>query len=290
MLIKNWRAVAGGAFSMFALYVVAVLEVLPMILELLAPSVDIPDHWMTWAVLLAAVAGMIGRLIRQPEISDFLADESGAVSRRGAGVTATAAGLAILVAFVGPWEGLRTSPYPDVGGVPTVCYGETAVPMRTYTAAECRTMFEARLIEFEAGLDRLLDDPGAIPAGSKVAFVSWAYNVGLGAARSSTLIRKANAGDVEGACRELPRWNKVRGRVVQGLVNRRAAELELCLEALVGPVTGVPPILTAPVPPAAVDRPEGQPRAWSPETSVGVGVGVVLLGALLLMGRRRRRR
>lgn len=60
------------------------------------------------------------------------------------------------------------------------------------------------------------------------AYTSLAYNIGPDAFCKSTLVRKLNARDYSGACSEIMRWNKAGGRVVQGLVNRRAQEFVLC--------------------------------------------------------------
>ena len=62
------------------------------------------------------------------------------------------------------------------------------------------------------------------------ACTSLAYNIGLAAFRGSTLLRKLNDGDYQGAADQFPVWNKAGGRVVQGLVNRRAAERDLFLK------------------------------------------------------------
>jgi lysozyme len=62
------------------------------------------------------------------------------------------------------------------------------------------------------------------------ALVSFTYNVGAGAFRTSTLLKKLNAGDTVGACNQLPRWNKAGGKVLPGLTRRRAAEQALCLK------------------------------------------------------------
>jgi len=56
------------------------------------------------------------------------------------------------------------------------------------------------------------------------ALVSFAYNVGIGNLKSSTLLRKLNAGDYDGAALEFHRWKRSNGRVLPGLVRRRAAE------------------------------------------------------------------
>ena len=61
------------------------------------------------------------------------------------------------------------------------------------------------------------------------AFVSWAYNVGTGAACGSTLVRKLKAGDYAGACKELLRWTKQAGRELPGLVKRRQQEYAQCV-------------------------------------------------------------
>jgi lysozyme len=61
------------------------------------------------------------------------------------------------------------------------------------------------------------------------AIVSWAYNVGTGAACRSTLVRKLNAGDYAGACAELLRWVRAGGRELPGLVKRRQDEYRKCM-------------------------------------------------------------
>lgn len=129
---------------------------------------------------------------------------------------------------------MKTEAYLDIVGVPTVCYGETCGVRlgQSYTRAECQTMLVEGLVDFETCMRRCLTAPDSIPDGAYVAFLSLSYNVGSGAFCGSTLVRKANAGDLAGACRELPRWNRAGGHVVRGLTNRRAAEMKICLESL----------------------------------------------------------
>jgi Phage-related lysozyme (muraminidase) len=103
-------------------------------------------------------------------------------------------------------------------------------PGQTATKAECDSQLARQIGAYEARLDACLTAP--VPGKMKVALVSWAYNVGTGAACSSTLVRKANAGDLAGACDELLKWNRAGGKAVQGLTNRRKAERELCLEGV----------------------------------------------------------
>lgn len=144
-------------------------------------------------------------------------------------IAASAALTALAVGTVMPWEGRELRAYQDIVGVWTICDGETKGVRKgqTATPAECDSMLARNLVLYEQGLDRCLIYP--IPGTAKVAFLSWTYNVGVGAACGSTLVRKANAGDVRGACDELSKWNKAGGKVVRGLSNRRAAERQLCL-------------------------------------------------------------
>lgn len=140
--------------------------------------------------------------------------------------------MAAAVALVGTWEGVRTVAYRDIVGIPTVCFGETrGVKMGDrYTLDECRTMLGDGLVEFEQGMRACLKNPDAIPDKPYVTFLSLSYNIGTRAFCGSTVARRANAGDIRGACDAIPMWNKAGGRVVNGLVNRRAEERQICLE------------------------------------------------------------
>jgi len=141
---------------------------------------------------------------------------------------------ALATSFIMPWEGRELRAYYDIVGVLTICDGDTqnVRPGQVATHKECDQRLATHLRQFEAGLDKCLTYP--VPGKAKVAFLSWAYNVGVGAACGSTLVRKANAGDIVGACNELPKWNRAGGKVVRGLSNRRAAERELCLAGVAG--------------------------------------------------------
>ncbi len=75
--------------------------------------------------------------------------------------------LAAAMALIQPWEGLRTDPYNDIVGIPTVCYGETRVQMRRYTKAECSDMLKRTLESREAkavlkAVPAIKDHPGTI--------------------------------------------------------------------------------------------------------------------------------
>lgn len=72
-------------------------------------------------------------------------------------------------------------------------------------------------------LDRLAPQTDA-------AFTSLTWNIGTGGVCRSTALRRLNAGDLAAACEALTWWNRAGGRVVRGLVNRRADEYQLCME------------------------------------------------------------
>ncbi|MBX3535595.1 MAG: lysozyme [Xanthobacteraceae bacterium] len=157
--------------------------------------------------------------------------------------------LAVAVAFIGDWEGLRLNSYRDIVGVWTICYGETkgVGPNMQKTKAECDELFAKSISEHEQGMRRCLTNPGptlkqrvadfsakidGIPTGPYIAFVSLSYNIGYGGFCNSSLPRLINAGNIRAACDALPLFNRAGGKVSQGLVNRRAAERKLCLEGL----------------------------------------------------------
>jgi len=63
------------------------------------------------------------------------------------------------------------------------------------------------------------------------ALTSFAYNVGIGNFINSTLLKKVNEKDFKGASAEFPKWIRANGKVLKGLVNRRAKERELFLRS-----------------------------------------------------------
>jgi len=141
---------------------------------------------------------------------------------------------ALAIAFIGGWEGLRLQSYPDVIKVWTACYGETKniKPGMKFTKAECDEMFARRLVEFEQGMRKCLVKPDTIPSKPYVSFLSLTYNIGVNGFCTSSLPKKINAGDIRAACNTLPAFNRAGGKVVRGLVNRRAEERKLCLQGV----------------------------------------------------------
>lgn len=124
--------------------------------------------------------------------------------------------------------------YLDAVGVATACDGLTGEGIKigkTFTEAQCATMLSARLVETSQHV--MACTPGlalSIPGRDHVRFaaVSLAHNVGWPTYCSSTMRRQINAGQIGAACTSLTWFNKAGGRVMPGLVARRAREAAVC--------------------------------------------------------------
>ncbi|RMX08483.1 endolysin [Corticibacter populi] len=136
-------------------------------------------------------------------------------------------------------------PYVDTNGKGrplTVCNGVTGagvVSGRYYSPADCYRLEKARYLRVEAfAQSRLIYWPTYDPF-VQATFIDFIWNKGEGNFSASTMLRKANAGDLVGACRENPRWNRgtVNGvsTVLPGLVVRGEANGEMCADWRIDP-------------------------------------------------------
>ena len=148
---------------------------------------------------------------------------------------ATALGIAATMAA--GFEGIRQTAYSDPVGIATVCYGSTTDvdPRKLYSLDECRERLDRDMLEAVEAVERCA--PG-LPPHVLASLADAVYNIGpriVCDRQGSTLARYLAAGDIEGACRELPRWSRARVAGVMvtlpGLVKRREAEMRLCLGA-----------------------------------------------------------
>jgi lysozyme len=141
-----------------------------------------------------------------------------------------ARGLSIIRRF----EGLRLEPYLCPANVASIGYGATRIGGRKVTL-KTRPISEARANEllgeqvrtYEQAVVRLIKSP--LTWNEFSSLVSFCYNVGAGALQRSTLRQKLNRGDYLGAANEFPKWRMGGGRVLPGLVRRRAEERSLFL-------------------------------------------------------------
>lgn len=153
-------------------------------------------------------------------------DRDKLIAKIGAGA------VAVAVPFVMMSEGAVQQSYRDPIGIVTACVGHTGPELRMgqrYTRQQCEDMLYGDLLKHADALDCI---KRPMTDSQKAAFLSFAFNVGTSAFCDSRLVRKANAGDMPGACAELSRWTRAGGRELPGLVKRRAAERELCERGL----------------------------------------------------------
>jgi lysozyme len=133
----------------------------------------------------------------------------------------SAAGL-ILIALA---EGYRQDAYHDVAGILTNGFGNTHNVTKTVSVPQALKTLERNTTEAGQAVNQCITRP--MSQNTYDAFVSLTFNIGTGAFCKSTLVRKYNSGDPD-ACKEILRWNRAGGMVVQGLVTRRQQEYELC--------------------------------------------------------------
>lgn len=170
----------------------------------------------------------------------------------------TALGATSIIAVSGallvePWESTKNHAYKDIVGIPTICAGYTiGVKMGDYkTDEECAVLLVEELTDFNTKLNKSLKRP--LPEHMEVAYTSLIWNIGVGAWNNSSILKKINNNDLQGACEGLLAWNKVtvkpsqvgkyreRGETctlkkngdysctVQGLTNRRLADYKVCV-------------------------------------------------------------
>ena len=131
------------------------------------------------------------------------------------------------------FEGLITHPNPDPGNpkLQQVCYGDTEVPMRTYTADECAILLKSRQAKDYA--PKVLECvPGFADPARKYAFaasIDASYNAGYNAFCKSRMAKAFNAGQWKQGCELFRGWYVYAGgKKLRGLVRRREAEATLC--------------------------------------------------------------
>lgn len=123
------------------------------------------------------------------------------------------------------WESLRLTAYlPTPNDVWTIGWGHTKGVYKgmVITEAQAQKFFEADVAWAVNAVNRNVKVP--LSQNQFDVLVSFVFNVGEGAFVKSTLLRKLNQGDYEGAGNELPRWNKQKGVILKGLTRRRKEE------------------------------------------------------------------
>jgi lysozyme len=131
------------------------------------------------------------------------------------------------------FEGLRLKAYRCPAGVWTIGYGSTVgvVGGQEITEEEAEALLKDDVFQTELYVDSIIKMP--LSQEQFDALVSFIFNIGIGAFRYSTMLKKLNKGDDLGAANEFLKWNKatVNGvkKPLAGLTKRRIMEKELFL-------------------------------------------------------------
>ena len=134
------------------------------------------------------------------------------------------------LALIKHYEGCRLEAYLCPAKVWTIGYGHTGPEVKKgmkITQEEAERLLLQDLEKFEFGLHGLLTVQ--VTQGQFDALVSFAFNLGLGALRGSTLLKKLNVGNVKGAADQFLLWVNAAGKVLPGLQKRRQDERALFL-------------------------------------------------------------
>ena len=134
------------------------------------------------------------------------------------------AGLDLIRKF----EGLRLDTYDCPAGKLTIGYGHTGSDVKPgliIDAEKATALLMEDVKRFEKSVNELVKVP--MTQGMFDALVSFSYNLGAGSLQSSTLLKKLNADDKQGAADEFLKWNKAKGKPLAGLTARREGEREL---------------------------------------------------------------
>jgi lysozyme len=156
-------------------------------------------------------------------------------------------GLDLIKSFEGIPDGdpatVNVDPYLDPAGIWTIGWGhaisagggylrgkaDRKAAMDLYpggiSLGQAETLLRGDLLDTCRDVEAAVEVP--LTDNQFAALVSFTFNLGAGNLARSTLLRKLNAGDYAGAAAEFAKWNKAGGKVLAGLVARRAAEARL---------------------------------------------------------------
>lgn len=142
--------------------------------------------------------------------------------------------VTIAAALARPFEGLYLKPYICPAGVPTIGYGatfyESGERVKLTDQAITKERAEALLLwmirtQYLPAVIKLcpaVDNPNRL-----AALIDFAFNLGVGRLKSSTLRKRVNAGEWDLVPAELRKWTRGGGKILRGLVLRREAEIQL---------------------------------------------------------------
>lgn len=150
-------------------------------------------------------------------------------NRARVGVASLVLSAAALVG-IATHEGYSDKAYTPVpGDVPTLGFGSTEGVKLGDTTTPVKALARALqdIQKYEGALKKCVKVP--LHQYEYDAMIEISYNIGQTAFCNSTIVKRVNAGDYQGACDAFLMWNKFRGRELAGLTRRREAERKTCL-------------------------------------------------------------
>ena len=131
------------------------------------------------------------------------------------------------ISLIKSFEGCELSAYRCSADLPTIGYGHTAGGSDgdTCTLEEAEEMLSDDLVEFENYVKKYVETD--LEQNQFDSLVAWVYNLGPSNLAESTMLKELNAGNVEEVPRQMKRWNRAGGQVLDGLIRRREAESRL---------------------------------------------------------------
>ncbi|KAL2260682.1 hypothetical protein VTK26DRAFT_5250 [Humicola hyalothermophila] len=141
------------------------------------------------------------------------------------------------VNLIAEFEGFRANIYTDAAGYATVGYGHKCVKSKCaevkykipLSTSDGKKLLADDMAKFEKCITDMLNSKAKLNLNQYGALVSWSFNVGCGAAKTSSLVKRLNNGEDPNKvlAAELPKWVNAGGRKLAGLVRRRNAEVAL---------------------------------------------------------------
>jgi lysozyme len=131
------------------------------------------------------------------------------------------------ISLIKSFEGCELTAYRCSANVPTIGFGHTAGVSDgdTCTQEEAETMLAEDLVEFEDYVKNYVESE--LQQNEFDALVAWTYNLGPANLKESTMLKELNSGNFEEVPRQMKRWNRAGGEVLDGLIRRREAESRL---------------------------------------------------------------
>ena len=128
------------------------------------------------------------------------------------------------IALIKKFEGCALKAYKCPAGKLTIGYGHVKGVKEgdEWSQSHAEHMLDIELEEYEGYIDDYIKV--SLSQCQFDALVAWVYNLGPSNLKQSTMLKVLNKEDYESVPKEIKRWNKANGEVLQGLVRRREAE------------------------------------------------------------------